>query len=412
MMLGGFDLAPFHNSPSPFLAVGVFVLFMLMMSVILLNAVIAIMSNTFERVNDQRKAVGMLEKAKVILEIESLMRCTNDKSKQRKRCYQHFIDVFRMLLSLPILHYVPSRSVSNQVDDEASADRCAAFSWRSFCWCVSAEGASARGSKRADRAQFLHVLMSEQTCSHAKSRVECEVCKGLSEYDQPEEEERGPESVASMEQVLSKLGQLQAAATRAASSAEELPMNTPGEGTALGSHAGSEEGELTLSAAFVDELATWVTDDLKLAVPEAAAHHEEVKGVVTTHVGGVVFSVKDGHLHHMRQHSPTASPRTSGRQSAQKHHRQSPRDDGELHRISSRAGGVVSGGPHPTRSISFEIEVARSEFAKYADGAKEMDKQELNDWAETLAECVQVGDDEEVRSTVKYIVDERGNESL
>ena len=43
MMLGGFDLTPFRNSPSPTLAVCVFILFMGIVAVVLLNAVIAIM---------------------------------------------------------------------------------------------------------------------------------------------------------------------------------------------------------------------------------------------------------------------------------------------------------------------------------------------------------------------------------
>eukprot|EP01047_Picozoa_sp_COSAG01_P075609 COSAG01_NODE_13008_length_1650_cov_1.055448_2_plen_132_part_01 len=108
MMLGGFDMTPFRNSPTPFLAVFVFIVFMGITAVILLNAVIAIMSSTFERANNRRDSVGMLEKAQVILDMELLMIRTADKSKKRTGSCQQALDVVKMLLSWPILHYVPA----------------------------------------------------------------------------------------------------------------------------------------------------------------------------------------------------------------------------------------------------------------------------------------------------------------
>ena len=50
MMYGSFDLEYFRKAPNPLLAITHFILFMVIVPTVMLNALIAIMSDTFERV--------------------------------------------------------------------------------------------------------------------------------------------------------------------------------------------------------------------------------------------------------------------------------------------------------------------------------------------------------------------------
>jgi hypothetical protein len=50
-----------------------FVIFMLMVPTVMFNALIAIMGDTYGRVNDQKQAASLHERAKLVLELELLM---------------------------------------------------------------------------------------------------------------------------------------------------------------------------------------------------------------------------------------------------------------------------------------------------------------------------------------------------
>lgn len=76
MMYGDFDMSHFdnyHGIRSWVLTLLMFVGFMLMVPTVMFNALIAIMGDTYGRVNDQKEAAGLHERAKLILELETLM---------------------------------------------------------------------------------------------------------------------------------------------------------------------------------------------------------------------------------------------------------------------------------------------------------------------------------------------------
>lgn len=76
MMYGDFDMAHFdnyHGWKSWILTLCMFVIFMLMVPTVMFNALIAIMGDTYGRVNDQKEAASLHERAKLILELELLM---------------------------------------------------------------------------------------------------------------------------------------------------------------------------------------------------------------------------------------------------------------------------------------------------------------------------------------------------
>ena len=76
MMYGAFDMSHFdnyHGVRSWVLTLLMFVGFMLMVPTVMFNALIAIMGDTYGRVNDQKEAAGLHERAKLILELETLM---------------------------------------------------------------------------------------------------------------------------------------------------------------------------------------------------------------------------------------------------------------------------------------------------------------------------------------------------
>ena len=76
MMYGDFDMSHFdnyHGRYSWVLTLLMFMGFMLMVPTIMFNALIAIMGDTYGRVNEQKDAAGLHERAKLVLELESLM---------------------------------------------------------------------------------------------------------------------------------------------------------------------------------------------------------------------------------------------------------------------------------------------------------------------------------------------------
>jgi hypothetical protein len=70
MMFGSFSIIDFQQAPFAVLAVVLFIVFMMVVSIVMLNALIAIMSDTFERVQQHKTAAAVLERAKVIIELE------------------------------------------------------------------------------------------------------------------------------------------------------------------------------------------------------------------------------------------------------------------------------------------------------------------------------------------------------
>jgi hypothetical protein len=73
MMLGAFDLRFFADSPYHGIALMLFVAFTLAVMIIMLNALIAIMGDTYDKVKEQEKEWGLLERAKFVDEMEMLM---------------------------------------------------------------------------------------------------------------------------------------------------------------------------------------------------------------------------------------------------------------------------------------------------------------------------------------------------
>ena len=70
LLFGAFEIKYFRESDFWFIAVPLFILFMLLVPTVMLNALIAIMSDTFARVQQHQVAAGRLEFAKIILELE------------------------------------------------------------------------------------------------------------------------------------------------------------------------------------------------------------------------------------------------------------------------------------------------------------------------------------------------------
>jgi hypothetical protein len=70
MMNGAFDIAYFRQSHFWYIAVPLFVIFMLVVPTVMLNALIAIMGDTFEKVQQNKVAAGRIEFARIILELE------------------------------------------------------------------------------------------------------------------------------------------------------------------------------------------------------------------------------------------------------------------------------------------------------------------------------------------------------
>lgn len=120
MMLGDFDQGAFKESSFPMLSLLIFVLFMLIVAVVMFNAVIAIMSDTFSRVKEDEEASGLLERAAFILELESLLNPKRRKQADRLRMS------YQTLLSLPFDYYSPDYiHVLKQRDESVIMAQCA-----------------------------------------------------------------------------------------------------------------------------------------------------------------------------------------------------------------------------------------------------------------------------------------------
>eukprot|EP01046_Picozoa_sp_COSAG06_P067300 COSAG06_NODE_17384_length_944_cov_1.416568_1_plen_229_part_01 len=71
--MGDFDVDVFRLASNWFIAVPLFVTFIVMVPIVMLNSLIALMSDTFERVQQNTTAASRLERAKIILELEHLL---------------------------------------------------------------------------------------------------------------------------------------------------------------------------------------------------------------------------------------------------------------------------------------------------------------------------------------------------
>lgn len=84
MALGDFDVEYFRRAPYPFWTTGVFVTFMFIVPIIFLNALIAIMSNSYEQVKEETDERCTLERAQLLLELETMRSCAcNEKIENR-----------------------------------------------------------------------------------------------------------------------------------------------------------------------------------------------------------------------------------------------------------------------------------------------------------------------------------------
>ena len=80
MMLGEFEISWFYNSRLAVPALVLFVLYMISMMIVLLNLLIAIMSDTFDRVKDVEEVAFLHARATVIDDVESML--SNNKKKE------------------------------------------------------------------------------------------------------------------------------------------------------------------------------------------------------------------------------------------------------------------------------------------------------------------------------------------
>jgi hypothetical protein len=72
-IMGDFDVDVFRLAPNWYIGVPFFVTFIVMVPIVMLNSLIAIMSDTFERVQQNTTAASRQERAKIILELEALL---------------------------------------------------------------------------------------------------------------------------------------------------------------------------------------------------------------------------------------------------------------------------------------------------------------------------------------------------
>lgn len=70
MMLADFDIEYFHDSASEWVLVFLFVVFMLLTSIILLNLLIAIMTNKYEEIKETEELNFYIGRGKFIRDIE------------------------------------------------------------------------------------------------------------------------------------------------------------------------------------------------------------------------------------------------------------------------------------------------------------------------------------------------------
>jgi hypothetical protein len=123
MVLGAFDIETFYTAPYWLLAVAMFILFMVLVQIVMLNALIAIMGDTFEKEQQNKSASSLLNRAKLILEIESFMHYDPEPLLTERR----WLRPLRVLLSMRItyrkdvlveyLHVLKPQESSEQGDE-------------------------------------------------------------------------------------------------------------------------------------------------------------------------------------------------------------------------------------------------------------------------------------------------------
>lgn len=72
-VLGDFDLKIIYNSPVPSLSIFLFVLYMIMMMIVLLNLLIAIMGDSFDRIKNSEETQFLRARASAIDDVEGKM---------------------------------------------------------------------------------------------------------------------------------------------------------------------------------------------------------------------------------------------------------------------------------------------------------------------------------------------------
>ena len=80
MMLGDFDVEVFYESNRAYIALPLFILYMIIMMIVLLNLLIAIMGDSFDRVKSNEELFFMKARASVIDDVESML----SKAKRRQ----------------------------------------------------------------------------------------------------------------------------------------------------------------------------------------------------------------------------------------------------------------------------------------------------------------------------------------
>ncbi|CAD7696018.1 unnamed protein product [Ostreobium quekettii] len=73
MMLGEFDIQLFYTTKLPFVSLALFVVYMMAMMIVLLNLLIAIMGDTYDRVKNVEEVAFLRSRASVIDDIESML---------------------------------------------------------------------------------------------------------------------------------------------------------------------------------------------------------------------------------------------------------------------------------------------------------------------------------------------------
>jgi hypothetical protein len=118
MALGEFDMEYFRQAPYVIPATGMLMLFIFIVPVVMLNALIAIMSNSYDKVKDEELERRFLERAQLVVQLETILRrgpfTTNNYNVSHR--YIH-------VLSMDNRHLAADESHSNDdVDKERSSN--------------------------------------------------------------------------------------------------------------------------------------------------------------------------------------------------------------------------------------------------------------------------------------------------
>lgn len=388
MMLGDFDVQMFNKPTSPgvtSIAVMMFMLFMLVVAIIMLNAVIAIMGNTFDREYERKKKSGLLERATFILELEELLEPVELLEQATSRWW-------RVLLSVKIKHYSPGyihvlepvpRDERPDGDDKELEKR------------YKTKQKQREKQQDAERLDRIDSLLQQLAAKADGNSGGLEAVEG----DRPQVPPQTPvidtdETLGLHTDFVDFLGSLAVEHLRM----PPLPV-------------GEEEAAKQHVADRLHELAVHVHADGK--VHFRSPHDSHIYSKVSTLGAGETLTRTYTEAFHSIA-KPKVLVIEVARRELAKSDTRSEQPLVQLVRTASEVmDGVLDGEfeneseTEPEPEPKLQIEVARREFAKYADGESEMDEQELKDWAEALAEDAEAGDDAGVRSTVKDIVDTR-----